>query len=104
MLFLPDKRIFVRAGVDDEPASGGFFHDSVEGSWHSGGAHTGLALLYGQFMPIVLHAVPQCHPQIGLFLRGHPLPSLLNIRKRRIRYGVLGDRTRLLRPYICYTC
>ena len=53
-------------------------------------------------MPIILHAVPQCHPQIGLFLRGHPLPSFLNIREGRIRYGVLGGRTRLLGAYICY--
>lgn len=84
-------------------ASGGFSQHPVEVAWYPEDEHTSLALLNRQLMPIVLHAVPQCHPQIGLLLRGHPLPSLLDFCQGRIRYGVLGGRTGLLGPYICYT-
>lgn len=50
------------------------------------GIHTGLLLLHGQILPIHLHAVSERHPQIGLLLRRHLLPSLLNVGK-----GWVGD-------------
>lgn len=42
---------------------------------------TGLLLLQGHLLPIDLHTVPERHPQIGLLLRGHILPSLLDVGK-----------------------
>jgi hypothetical protein len=44
-------------------------------------------LLQSQLGPIRLHSIPQRHPQIRLLLRWHALPSLLDIRQRRV-----GDR------------
>jgi hypothetical protein len=49
---------------------------------------TGLLLLQGHLLPIDLHTVSERHPQIGLLLRGHVLPSLLNIGKRRVGDGM----------------
>lgn len=54
----------------------------------SGKLRTGLLLLHGQFLPVGLHAVPKRHPQVGLLLRGHVLPSLLNVGKGRVGDGV----------------
>lgn len=46
---------------------------------------TGLLLLQGQITPAALHAIPQRHPEIGLLLGGHALPSLLNVLEGRVR-------------------
>jgi hypothetical protein len=46
-------------------------------------------------MPIVLHPIPQRHPQIGLLLRRHVLPPRLDVGKGGIRDGV--GATTLLR-------
>ena len=46
---------------------------------------TGLLLLQSHLLPIDLHTVPERHPKIGLLLRGHILPSLLDIGKCRVR-------------------
>lgn len=60
---------------------------------------TGLLLLQSQLVPIHLHPIPQRHPEIGLFLWWHTLPSLLNIRQCRV-----GDGVRLagLLVFTCY--
>lgn len=50
---------------------------------------TSLLLLHGQFLPVGLHAVPQRHPQIGLLLRRHILPSLLDSGQGRVGDGML---------------
>lgn len=47
-------------------------------------------------MPVDLHAVPQLHPQLGLLLRGHGLPALLNTGECGIRDGMLGGGAGLL--------
>lgn len=49
---------------------------------------TSFLFLHGQLLPVSLHAVPKRHPQIGLLLRGHILPSLLNVGERRVGDGV----------------
>jgi len=49
---------------------------------------TGFLLLQGQFVPIVLHSISQCHPQIGLLLRRHRLPARLNVGESGIGDGV----------------
>lgn len=41
-----------------------------------------------EVVPVLLHAVPQGHPQVGLLARRHALPSLLNVGERRVRDGV----------------
>lgn len=46
--------------------------------------HTSLLLLESKLVPVSAHAIPQRHPQIGLLLRRHGLPSLLNVRKGRV--------------------
>lgn len=46
---------------------------------------TSFPLLQRKLMPVVLHPIPQCHPQLRLLLRRHDLPPLLNARQRRIR-------------------
>ncbi len=51
---------------------------------------TSFLLLHCQCGPVLLHAIPQCHPQIGLLLRGHGFPSLLDIRQ-----GGVGDGVRV---------
>ena len=50
--------------------------------------HTGLLLLQRQLVPVGLHSVPQRHPQLGLLLRRHGLPPLLDPGQRRVRDGV----------------
>ena len=52
------------------------------------GIHTGLLLLQGQLLPVSLHAVPQRHPQIGLLLGRHVLPSLLDVGECRVGNGM----------------
>lgn len=47
-----------------------------------------LLLLHGQLFPVGLHAVPKRHPQIGLLLWGHVLPSLLDVGEGRVGDGV----------------
>jgi hypothetical protein len=46
---------------------------------------TSFLLLQRQLRPINLHAIPKRHPQLSLLLRWHRLPSLLDIRQRRVR-------------------
>jgi hypothetical protein len=53
---------------------------------------TSFLLLHGQLVPVNLHSVPQGHPQIGLLLRRHALPSPLNVRECRV-----GNSVRLTR-------
>lgn len=50
--------------------------------------HTSFLLLQRQFRPVSLHAISQRHPEIRLLLRWQGLPSLLYIRKRRVRDSV----------------
>jgi hypothetical protein len=52
------------------------------------GVRTGLLLLHGQLLPVQLHAVPERHPQVGLLLWGHVLPSLLDVGEGRVGDGV----------------
>jgi hypothetical protein len=65
---------------------------SYEPSQHpiapGGIVRTSPLLLHGQLLPVGLHAVPKRHPQIGLLLRGHVLPSLLDVGERRVGDGV----------------
>ena len=49
---------------------------------------TSLLLLKGQLSPVGLHAVAESHPQIGLLLRWHALPSLLNVCEGWVGDGV----------------
>jgi hypothetical protein len=51
---------------------------------------TGLLLLQGQLLPVALHAVTQGHPQIGLLLERHTLPSLLDVGQGRVGQGLGG--------------
>jgi hypothetical protein len=53
---------------------------------------TSLLLLQGELVPVGAHAIPQSHPQLGLLLGRHGLPSLLNVRKGRV-----GDSVSLAR-------
>ena len=50
--------------------------------------HTGLLLLQGHLGPVNLHAVSEGHPEVGLLLRRHGLPSLLNVGEGRVGDGV----------------
>lgn len=50
--------------------------------------HTGLLLLQGHLGPVNLHAVSEGHPEVGLLLRRHDLPSLLNVCEGRVGDGV----------------
>lgn len=54
----------------------------------NGIVRTSLLLLHGQLFPVGLHAVPKRHPQIGLLLGGHVLPSLLDVGEGRVGDGV----------------
>ena len=49
---------------------------------------TSLLFLECQLLPIGLHAVTEGHPQIGLLLRRHVFPSLLDVGERRVGDGV----------------
>ena len=60
--------------------------------------HTGLLLLQRQLVPVGLHAVPQRHPQLGLLLRRHRLPPLLDPGQGRVRDGVRVRVPALLLP------
>lgn len=51
---------------------------------------TGLLLLQGQLLPVALHAVAQGHPEIGLLLERHSLPSLLDVAEGRVGQGLGG--------------
>lgn len=51
---------------------------------------TGLLLLDGKLGPAALHAVTEGHPEVGLLLKGHALPSLLNVLERRVGQGLGG--------------
>lgn len=53
-------------------------------------ARTGLLLLDCQLVPVALHAVAQGHPEVGLLLEGHALPSLLDVGEGRVGDGVGG--------------
>lgn len=46
-------------------------------------------------MPIDLHAVTERHPELGLLLRGHTLPALLDAGKSRVGDGVLRSKASL---------
>lgn len=50
--------------------------------------HTSLLLLHRQLIPVNLHAIPQLHPQVGLLLRWHGLPSLLNVCESWVADGM----------------
>lgn len=63
------------------------------------GLRTSLLLLESQFLPVGLHAVPQGHPEVGLLLRVHVLPSSLKVGKRRARDGVFLADLLLLSAY-----
>lgn len=41
-------------------------------------------------MPVNLHAVAELHPQLGLLLRGHALPALLNAGESGVGDGMGG--------------
>ena len=58
-------------------------------------------LLPGHFMPIGLHSIPQLHPQLGLILRRHLLPPLLDVGEGGIGNGVFMSAllTRLIHAY-----
>ena len=56
---------------------------------------TSLLLLNGHLVPVDLHAVTERHPQLGLLLRGHTLPTLLDAGKGRVRDGMVRSRTGL---------
>jgi hypothetical protein len=51
---------------------------------------TSFLLLKSQFGPVLLHAIPERHPEFGLFGRRHALPSLLDVGQGRVRDGVSG--------------
>jgi hypothetical protein len=62
--------------------------------------HTGLLLLKSQLVPVGLHAVPQLHPQFGLFLRRQSLPALLDAGEDGIGDGMFGRGAGLLRGQV----
>jgi hypothetical protein len=49
-----------------------------------------LLLLDSELAPAALHAVTQGHPEVGLLLEGHALPSLLDVGEGRLGNGVGG--------------
>jgi hypothetical protein len=51
-------------------------------------ARTGLLFLDRQLLPAALHTITEGHPEVGLLLEGHALPSLLNVGKSRVGDGV----------------
>lgn len=54
---------------------------------------TSLLLLESELSPVLLHAVSQGHPELGLLLQGHTLPTLLNVGQSRVGDGVGGSGT-----------
>lgn len=56
---------------------------------------TGLLLVEGHLVPVNLHTVAEVHPQLGLLLRGHSLPALLNTGEGGVRDGMVGGKTSL---------
>lgn len=52
---------------------------------------TSLLLLEGKVGPVALHAVAESHPELGLLLHGHLLPSLLNVGERGVGDGHGGS-------------
>jgi hypothetical protein len=52
------------------------------------GPRTSFLLLQRQLGPVDLHAITQGHPQLGLLLRRHGLPALLDTGQRRAGDGV----------------
>lgn len=55
-----------------------------------GESRTGLLLLDSQLGPAALHAITQGHPQIGLLLQRHALPSLLDVGEGRLGQSLGG--------------
>lgn len=56
-------------------------------------------------MPIDLHTVTERHPQLGLLLRGHALPTLLDIGESSARDSTIRGSTSLLKaPRENWTC
>jgi hypothetical protein len=51
-------------------------------------------LLEGQLGPVGLHAVTQSHPELGLLLEGHALPSLLDVGEGWVGDGVSRGSSR----------
>lgn len=60
---------------------------------------TSLLLLQGHLVPVNLHTIPELHEQIGLFLRRHTLPALLDTGERGVGNGMFGGGTGLLSSY-----
>lgn len=46
-------------------------------------------------MPVNLHAIAELHPQLGLLLRRHALPALLDTGEGRVRDGMVGGKASL---------
>jgi hypothetical protein len=70
---------------------------SSRGHASKGGVYlrTGFLLLVGQLGPVAdLHAVAQGHPQVGLLLRRHRLPALLDVGEGWVGDGVGGSALR----------
>lgn len=57
---------------------------------------TSLLLVHGHLVPVHFHAIPESHPQIGLLLRRHSLPPLLNVGESRVGDGVRRGASLLL--------
>lgn len=55
---------------------------------------TGFLLLEGQVGPAGLHAITQSHPELGLLLERHALPSLLDVGEGRVGNGVSRGSSR----------
>lgn len=49
---------------------------------------TSLLLLEGKLGPVLLHAIAKSHPELGLLLQRHALPSLLNVGQGRVGDGM----------------
>lgn len=46
-------------------------------------------------MPVNLHAVAEGHPELGLLLRGHTLPALLNAGESGVGDSMVGSKASL---------
>lgn len=46
-------------------------------------------------MPVDLHAVTELHPELGLLLRGHALPALLDVGEGRVWDGMVRSSASL---------
>jgi hypothetical protein len=66
--------------------------------------HTSFLLLQCQLGPVRLHSIPQSHPKLCLLLWRHSLPSLFNVRERRIRDCMSGCESLLCRNACCRSC